>query len=288
MEINKQNKNLLAQQNDRFWGAVEIPFTESKEEIWLQLESKIDFEKTNTKIIKFNWIKYASAAIVVLFLSTSFFSRFYTETISTKYGETKTHQLPDGSKVLLNVDSKLSYTPYWFNINRSLSFEGEAFFEVMKGKKFIVNSSFGTTEVLGTSFNVFSRENNYKVFCKIGLVKVTNINTRENVLLHPNQMASLEINTLKFTDKATVKEQLAWQFGDFYFKKTPLQNALSTLEKEYNIKVSTNFSLKRDYLYTGFFRKHKNAFDALQIVCLSFDLKVQKINEKEYSVSNTD
>ncbi|MFT4645885.1 MAG: transmembrane sensor [Planctomycetota bacterium] len=287
MENNKQNKNSQAQQNDKFWDAVEIPFTESKEDLWLQLESKIDFEKTHTKVIKLNWLKYASAAIIVLFLSTSFFARFYTETISTKYGETKMHELPDGSKILLNVDSKLSYTPYWFNINRSLSFEGEAFFEVMKGKKFIVNSPFGTTEVLGTSFNVLSRDNNYKVFCKTGLVKVTNVNTSENVLLHPNQMASLEINTLKFTDNVKVKEQLAWQFGDFYFQETPLQNVLSALEKEYNINVNTNFSLKRDYLYTGFFRKHKNALDALQTVCLSFDLKVQKINEKEYSVSNT-
>jgi transmembrane sensor len=47
----------------------------------------------------------------------------------------------------------MSYSDDWSK-ERTLSLEGEAFFEVQKGSKFSVVTSDGIVEVLGTSFDV--------------------------------------------------------------------------------------------------------------------------------------
>ncbi len=44
----------------------------------------------------------------------------------------------------------------------------EGFFKVQKGNKFIVHTPAGDVEVMGTSFNVFAREEASKVSCVTG------------------------------------------------------------------------------------------------------------------------
>src|SRR5690606_41077277 len=52
---------------------------------------------------------------------------------STGYGETQNIQLPDGSQVLLNANSSITWAGNWEERNlRSLELEGEAFFDVIK------------------------------------------------------------------------------------------------------------------------------------------------------------
>jgi len=63
--------------------------------------------------------------------------RFYTQTITVPKGHHLVAQLPDGSTVDLNADTKLSYHPYWWRFARTVNFEGEGFFKVKKGKKLI-------------------------------------------------------------------------------------------------------------------------------------------------------
>ena len=79
--------------------------------------------------------------------------------------------LPDNSIVTLRGGSELSYAPYWWFADRSLQFEGEAFFDVEKGSSFTVQSDNGVTQVLGTSFSIYANDENYEVFCKTGKVK---------------------------------------------------------------------------------------------------------------------
>ena len=66
--------------------------------------------------------------------------------------------LPDGSKVWLNSETKLTYPKSFTAVNREVKLEGEAFFEVVKDAKrpFIVHTSGIDIRVLGTAFNVKS------------------------------------------------------------------------------------------------------------------------------------
>jgi len=63
-------------------------------------------------------------------------------------------------------------------------------FNVKKGNSFNVVSSLGKTFVLGTSFNIFSREDKYRVACVTGKVKVISI-TNKQVILSPNYHAEI-------------------------------------------------------------------------------------------------
>ncbi|GGH12189.1 FecR family protein [Sphingobacterium alkalisoli] len=66
--------------------------------------------------------------------------------------------LPDGTKVWLNADSKISFALQFIKKTREIILDGEAYFEVSKDKDhpFIVKSNGQQIEVLGTQFNVNS------------------------------------------------------------------------------------------------------------------------------------
>ncbi len=71
-------------------------------------------------------------------------------------GQKSTIFLKDGSKVILNANSKISYLKPFDEDQRVVALEGEAFFEVAKDKDrpFKVVSGVITTTALGTSFNI--------------------------------------------------------------------------------------------------------------------------------------
>ena len=76
--------------------------------------------------------------------------------------------------------------------SRKVSLEGEAFFEVNPGKKFEVVSKFGKTIVLGTSFNIYSRNSSYQVTCMTGKVKVIENTGRNEVSSAPRANSSIK------------------------------------------------------------------------------------------------
>lgn len=113
------------------------------------------------------------AAVLVVLLTTGWFIYYNSPTsISTGTGEIAVYGLPDNSEVRLNAESKIKYYPRKWDGNRSLSLEGEAFFEVEKGQKFEVQTSQGIVQVLGTKFNVKNRPGFFEVTCYEGSVRV--------------------------------------------------------------------------------------------------------------------
>ena len=75
--------------------------------------------------------------------------------ISCTTGMVSRATLPDGSRVWLNSNSKLSY-PAVFGHERRVTLEGEGYFEVAKdhGRKFIVETGSQQVEVTGTEFDI--------------------------------------------------------------------------------------------------------------------------------------
>jgi ferric-dicitrate binding protein FerR (iron transport regulator) len=82
-------------------------------------------------------------------------------TISTRYGSKSKLELPDGTEVWLNADSKLTYGKEFGTQSREVSLSGEAFFEVQKDadRPFIIHTGNMDIRVLGTAFNVRSYQN---------------------------------------------------------------------------------------------------------------------------------
>ena len=273
---------------EELFNKLDVPFKLSKEEVWESLSKKIDeqaLEKKSTKIISISWVRYAAAAVICLLIGLTAFFRFHVETFKCERGEQLSHVLPDGSEIKLNAASIISYHPYWWTFKRELNFEGEAFFSVKKGSAFKVISNIGTTEVLGTSFNISTRNNGYAVFCSTGKVKVTEILTGKSVVIEPNMMALLENNGLKVKKEVDESLHLCWLTGKFNFNAVSLLYVFEELERQYDITIVLDPKQATKLSYTGFFKKTNEPELSLDLICKSFDLNFVKQGDNTYKVS---
>src|SRR6056300_45417 len=139
--------------------------------------------------------------------------------VQTFANERQTLNLPDKSLVRLNEVSQISYNESTWSTNRTLTLEGEAYFNVAKGEKFDVITPNGMIRVLGTSFNVNSRKNTFSVTCYEGKVHVEVVG--EEFLLMPGQ--KLEWKEGVLNQEEDIKSQPTWLSGLHVFENVPLQ-----------------------------------------------------------------
>lgn len=270
-EKNINSQGNFEKQTEAFFDKVQIPYTKTKDEVWQQLETQIKVgQQKKTPSIKRYRAIIAVAASIILLAGIFSILRFYTNTTKSLPGQHLTVYLPDGSSVILNAESSLSYQPLWWQFSRKVQFEGEGFFEVEKGKKFTVKSLTGKTEVLGTSFNILARNDIYEVSCKTGNVKVTSPNEDE-AILSPGYKASINSEGLVLVEKLEKPENtISWIDNKFIFTGTPLSEVFKEIERQYNVRIITPAGL--EFYYTGYFTKDIPVQQVLNLVCKPFDL----------------
>ena len=263
---------------------LEVPCSKSREDAWSAIEGKMT-ERPSGRIIAFRshlLILVAAASIALLAGVFSAF-RFYAVNVYCPEGQHLSCSLPDGSKVEMNADSKIAYKPLWWRFSREVRFEGEGYFEVQKGDKFTVISGTGSTEVLGTSFNIFSRDSEYKVTCLTGKVKVISF-SRAEVILTPEYSASVnDHGDIVMTKELKAADVHSWTLNMFTFTSRPLDQVLKEISRQYNIRIT--LKSPADYIYTGHFSKNRPVEETLALVCAPFGLNFAKISEDEFEIS---
>lgn len=166
-------------------------------------------------------------------------------TITTPRGGQYSVILPDGSKVLLNAASSLTYPIHFADHERRVSMTGEAYFEIEKWKgskgnksvPFIVESEQQQVEVLGTKFNInaYKEEKAVETALVEGSVRVTSAISGKAVTLAPGQRSILrEDITMQSAD---IHKQLAWTTGKFVFKEESLGNVLRQISRWYDLDI---------------------------------------------------
>lgn len=156
--------------------------------------------------------------------------------VATPYGARTQFQLPDGSTVWLNSGSKLSY-PAQFSKTRRITLEGEAFFEVKKGRPFIVSTSYGDIRVKGTSFNVKAfQDEAFETTLVTGLVQIKGNETGEEILLQPGFQAKQERSRLAVSEVET-ELFTSWKEGKLIFRNEYLPEVTKSLERWYNVHI---------------------------------------------------
>lgn len=277
------DKNLHIEKNNSekenvFLSSSEPQYRKSKEQALSEVLNRIETEKTIS--VRFRSPYFYAAAVIILLLGLVITMRYYTTTITSQRGEHLVYALPDDSKVSINAESQLSYNPYWWFMERHVKLSGEAFFEVSKGEKFEVKSELGTTSVLGTSFNVFARSNNYKVDCFTGKVKVKS-NSKEELILTPSYSAEiLSDGSIKLSKFSDTKSEIDWINNMFSFNAVPLKEVLREVERQFNIRIEANIS--DDLIYSGNFSSERSVEETLNLLCKPFALEYEKINKKVY------
>ncbi len=209
-----------------------------------------------------------AAAVAVLMVGSYFYVNSLDENIATQYAESKQITLPDNSEVVLNADSKITYSERKWDANRNITLNGEAFFKVAKGKRFTVATEIGTVTVLGTQFNVENRKSFFEVTCFEGLVSVS-FNGKETKL--PAGNSFIAINGKIVTAKTVNMTQPSWLSDESSFKSIPLKYVLDEFQRQHNILVETN-NIDTDQLFTGTF-SNTNADLALKSISMPSQIK---------------
>lgn len=229
-----------------------------------QIKKKIASIKTRKKSPKVISIYYkvamaVAASLLLLFGLNNFF--FNKVEISTSFGEQQTITLLDGSKVILNAKSTLTYNKKNWATNREVTIDGEGFFKVKKGSTFTVNTTNGSVTVLGTQFNVLNNSNFFETTCYQGKVSV--LSSKQKFILTPT-MRVTNNNGLITNSTIQPNQNPTWLDGISSFKTVPLKQVILALEKQFNISFKP-YNIDDSVIFTGSF-DNKNLKSALATV----------------------
>jgi len=277
------NKVPLNKSEKQLFGKGKIAWEKSQDEVWNELQHKLS-QKPETTVVSFRHrvLQWSMAAVFLLLVGLLGLVSSYTKEIECLPGEHKLVQLPGGSTVELNADSRLVYYPLKWKLERKLKLEGEAYFNVSKGRKFYIISEKGTTSVFGTSFNIYARENEYRVTCLTGKVIVTS-NEEQKVELLPNNHAELEKGKLVVKKMFEPEKAIGWKNNQFFFANRPLREVIDEIERQYAVTIQLAPELNNRNFGSNFSKKH-SVEEVLDYVCKPMNLKFVKQSENVYLV----
>ena len=197
--------------------------------------------------------------------------------------------LEDGTKVLLNSDSKIKY-PVKFIKGKNRQVEllyGEAFFDVSSsqnnnGSEFIVSTKTQKINVLGTKFNIkaYSEDDIITTTLVEGKVKVGN--GKNQILLSPNQQSKVDSNSPVINvSNVDVSQQISWINGLFSFNDTSLEDIMQTLSRWYDLEFIFKSANQKGFIFSGILERTKSIEDILLII-----EKTSSSNEINFEINN--
>jgi ferric-dicitrate binding protein FerR (iron transport regulator) len=244
-----------------------------------------------------NWSYVGLAASVLLAIGAVLFFRGgpnLTE-VATAYQETRSLQLPDGTQVTLNANSKIRFPEQIASLPvREVWIEGEAFFHVNSRQEdgasgkvpFVVHTELVDINVLGTQFNVKDRHGKAEVVLKEGKISLSSFqgNLDQQLEMKPGQKVLVDSQTgLQVSEVDDPGLYSSWKENELYFDNEPLAEIARELEDEYGIEVAFSDDQIGKLKFTG-----SAPADALDVLFISmeksFNLNIQK-NEDQYLIS---
>jgi ferric-dicitrate binding protein FerR (iron transport regulator) len=177
--------------------------------------------------------------------------------------------LPDGSTVILNASSELSYNESFGKNSRDVSLEGEGFFDVVHEPDlpFIVNTGKVKTKVLGTSFNVraFPGEN-VKVTVARGLVEVASDN-RIYGQIKPDHQITIDSQTDDFvSEEVRTENEITWKERMLILKDVTMQEAAKLIAERFDVTVTVNSKELQQCEVNTFFMKGESLDQVLEVL----------------------
>ncbi|HLN21324.1 MAG TPA: FecR family protein [Bacteroidales bacterium] len=186
--------------------------------------------------------------------------------------------LPDGSTVILNRSSRLTYKRAFGNKNREVELTGEAFFNITPdaSKPFIIDAGKAFVEVIGTSFNVITEnpDSEVEVFVETGKVVVEEKTGSQSLTLEPGYVGTIsDLKSAKNLNKNP--NYMAWNTGKLVYKGEKLEVVFSDLKRVYNLNIIADNPSINQLPWTAPI-EYQPAENIIQMICLSFGLSYTK------------
>lgn len=251
-----QLSGLLAQASEKFHGHFETSSTH-RQRSWSKIRAELPVGRNmahgRTKRPQ-KWIRLAASVALIIgvvllyrwsgsgMLNSADEVAVQMKTVSNALGKKSKLTLPDGTVVIMNSGTTVTYPEKFSADIRSVSLIGEAYFDVKESvyHPFVVESKGVRTKVLGTTFNI--RANPYfddvKVSLTSGKVAMQLPGDRDDLILEPGQeiIYHPETNLYEINEFA-IDEVLGWQRGILCFDEASEQEAVSILEHWYDVRI---------------------------------------------------
>lgn len=263
-----RQKAIRAQSNIMGY-AIDDPSVQDTDAEWIRMEKKLKAHHINKNAASKKGVSFSRfnllmrvAAVLIISLgigSAVFYISEQTEQqpvvenatilITTGFGEKKKMSLSDGSQIILNANSSISYNPH----NKAgedfvVSLHGEALFAVTRRKtsedpKFTVKTRDGKVTVLGTRFVVNTRSKLTQVVLEEGLVSMNPLNDApenpdKTIYLRPGELAQFASDTdTVFIKKINPEVYTSWTTHKLVFDETPLAEIGQRIEQTFGIEV---------------------------------------------------
>lgn len=169
-------------------------------------------------------------------------------------GDKATVVLPDGTDVILNSASQLSYLSDFGTNERRVQLEGEGYFKVTHDTRrtFIVQVGELEVKVMGTVFNVcaYSNDQNVAVVLLEGKVGIHTPST--STTLSPGEKINYNKSTRKLsTEKVYPDDYVSWTKGNLYFQNESLENIMKALSRVYDVTIRIDSPRIAEERFTG-------------------------------------
>lgn len=188
--------------------------------------------------------------------------------------------LSDGSKILLNKNSQLSFPETFTGDKREVTLVGEAFFEITPdaSKPFIIHAQNTEIRVLGTSFNVKTTNQNVVVSVRTGRVEFSA--KKQKVVLKKEQEATYLAaeDTLKQLSRLD-PNVFAYKTKVYVFEASSLDHVAAVLSDAYQIPIIVKDKQIKSYQITTRF-ENESLPNTLNIIAETLNLNLRTEGKK--------
>ena len=263
------------------------------------VNAKIDaIEEAETNVVQMPWLRrnyryvsgVAAAFLIALFVGFLVRNNPFNSTVTYAYNgqNESSYVLPDGTSVNFNSEGTISYPEHFTKSERSIDFEGVAYFDVAKDEAhpFVLHCNNMNVEVLGTSFllNADKNAERYTVDLYTGKVKMTAFDEKGNVLslveVNPGERgvwnaSSSEMKTMNYSE---VKEDELLTEHVLVFNNENLSKIVEALEYIYKVEIDLGESCASKKL-TARFSDDESIDEVLETIALVSEVTVTKTDE---------
>ncbi len=251
--------------------------------------SKTGYTRNKRGLSGYWWI---AASVLLLVVGWVQRDLFLYKTYSSAFGETRTFHLPDGSRVMLNADSRLVYPRFeWLQPVREARLWGEAEFSVVHTedhRPFLVRTPDQLeVRVLGTEFTVYSREEQSRVILTKGKVRLRSLKTDNPPLdVRPGEVVTVNRKgALLVKEQEEIASHLAWREHRFVFNRTPLADIAVQIRERFGVELVITDTLLAGTQLTGNYPA-EDAGEVIAMLTRLLNVRSKKLENKKILLTN--
>jgi transmembrane sensor len=215
---------------------------------------------------------------------------------ATAIGERKPLTFSDGSKVLLNTESRIQ-VEYTAQKRVVRLLQGEAYFEVAHNpvRPFLVYAGVNVVRAVGTAFSVHVQRRDVSVVVTQGAVELSSMpdavssarvstssrHTVKLVAIRAGQGATVDehVEAIETIEPAEVTRKLSWREGVLSFSGEPLEQVVEEVSRYTSVSIVISDPRIRNVAIGGYFKAGETEamFEALET---SFGVRVTRVNDR--------